>query len=266
MSLKATLKPFAPPILLDLLRRVVHRGGAVRGDFGSWRAAQARATGYDASEIFNRVLAATRKVETGEAVYERDSALFDHIEYSWPLLASLLQTALECKSLRVVDFGGALGSTWRQNRKYLQRLDVPLSWRVVEQEHFVAAGSREFTDDVLSFYDTIAEAARGGVDAVLFASSLCYVEDPRALLREAAASSARFLLIDRLPLASGGRDRIALQQVAEPIYDASYPIHLFAEDHFLERWLGEWRLIEGWDCDLQPDPDLRSRGFFMERR
>ncbi len=61
---------------------------------------------------------ATRKVVAGEAVYERDSVVFDHLEYAWPLLACLLQIAAERRSLRVIDFGGSLGSSWRQNRRF----------------------------------------------------------------------------------------------------------------------------------------------------
>jgi putative methyltransferase (TIGR04325 family) len=114
------------------------------GDFESRQAARANATGYEADEILSRVVNATRKVVSGEAVYERDSVLFDDIEYWWPLLASLLQTALQRNSLPGIDCDGSLGSTVRQNRRYLERLDVQIAWRVVEQSHFVAAGRREF--------------------------------------------------------------------------------------------------------------------------
>ncbi|HEV2270385.1 MAG TPA: methyltransferase, TIGR04325 family [Steroidobacteraceae bacterium] len=257
------LKPLVPPLLADLVSRA---RSPIRfsGEFASWEAAAARAGGYDAREITDRVLAATRKVAAGEAAYERDTVLFDRIEYAWPVLASLLQVGLERGALRVVDFGGSLGSTWRQNSRYLQRLRIPLSWHVVEQEHLVALGNQEFSGDVLRFYPSITEAARGGADVVLFSSSLCYVRDAEQCVREAAA--APFIVVDRLPIISGARDRIAVQHVSEPIYRASYPIRLFAEETLMSGLLAGWCVRETWDCDLQPDRDSRCRGFFLEKR
>ena len=59
------------------------------------------------------------KVKNGEAVYERDSVLFDEIQYSWGLLAGLEKAALEHDGkLCVLDFGGSLGSTYYQNKQF----------------------------------------------------------------------------------------------------------------------------------------------------
>ena len=259
------LKSLLPPILVGMARRL-RRPPPVRfgGEFPSWDAAQAQTTGYDAQAITERLLDATRRVVAGEAIYERDSVLFDHIEYSWPALASLLLVAQQRGSLRVVDFGGSLGSSWRQNRRYLQRLRAPLAWHVVEQEHIVALGAREFSDQTLRFFRSIPEAAAEGVDVMLFASSLCYVEDPWRHLREARETPANFLIVDRLPTIAGARDRISVQYVGAPIYEASYPIRCFGRDSLPELFSG-WRLIESWDCDLQPDSHSRCQGFFLER-
>jgi putative methyltransferase (TIGR04325 family) len=266
VTFKSRLRPFVPPIVVDIARRVSPRAVRFSGNYDTWDAASSDAGGYDSEEILRRVASATRKVEAGEATFERDSVVFDHVEYSWPLLASLLQVALEQGSLRVIDFGGALGSTWRQNRRFLERLPVPVTWHVVEQEHFVALGRKEFSTDVLHFDNTIAEAAGEGADVVLFSSSLCYVGDPARFLHEAKLAGAPFLIIDRLPLVQGGKDRIALQSVGEPIYTASYPVRMFAEENLLEGLLSGWRLIETWDSDLQPDTASRCRGFFLEKR
>lgn len=265
--LRLGLKAFIPPVLLGLIRRARPRAVSFAGDYPTWEAAKLDATGYESEEILERVVGATRKVVAGEAAYERDSFVFDRIEYAWPLLASLLQVALESRSLRVIDFGGALGSTWWQNRKYLGRLNgIEVAWRVVEQEHFVSAGNQEFRNGSLSFHRTITEAGEHGVDVVLAASSLCYVAEPKSLIREIEAVRCRYLIIDRLPMSFGDRDRIALQTVAPPIYDASYPVRLFTEKTLLENLLGRWRVIEKWVCDLQPDPSVTCRGFFLELR
>lgn len=264
MSLKELLRPLVPPIILDAVRGT--RGGPLSftGDYPSWPQARGAAGGYDSHEILERVAAATRRVVSGEAVYERDSMVFERIEYSWPVLASMLRVALQTGSLRVVDFGGSLGSTLRQNRRFLEGLPLPLRWRVVEQDHFVELGRREFATDTLGFDHSIAEAAVHGADVVLFLSSLCYVPEPRVFL-EQAAKTARYVIIDRFPLIPGERDRVALQTVTEPIYSATYPIRLFAQDRIEAGLLAGWRPIERWDCDLQPGAQVRWVGYFLER-
>lgn len=260
------MKDLTPPLLFRVLRRLKGQVITFTGDYPSWDAALADASGYDSDEILTRVANATRKVVAGEAVYERDSVTFDRVEYSWPLLASLLQVALERGSLRVVDFGGSLGSTWRQNAAFLRRLNVPLSWCVVEQDNFAALGQAEFGAEVLRFSSSIQTAGESGVDVVLFCGSLSYVPDPLAVMDQAVAAGAPYAIIDRLPVAAAVRDRIMVQHVREPIYRASYPIRVFAEQRLDEQLLRDWRIIEQWVCDLQPDPGSQLRGFFLERR
>ena len=51
------------------------------------------------------------KVKKGEAVYERDSMIFDQIEYSWPVLFGLMWAAA-------------------QNSGYLKVLDLEVLWEV----------------------------------------------------------------------------------------------------------------------------------------
>ncbi|MBN2143137.1 MAG: glycosyltransferase, partial [Candidatus Aureabacteria bacterium] len=63
------------------------------GNYPSWEAALHDSKGYDSPDIFTKLKTASLKVKSGEAVYERDSVLFDKIEYSWPLLAGLMWIA-----------------------------------------------------------------------------------------------------------------------------------------------------------------------------
>src|SRR4051812_2697231 len=87
------------------------------GDFRSWQDAEKKSVGYDAQEIVEKVTRSVLKVKNAKAVYERDSVLFDKIEYSWPLLSALLWIALKKNNeLSVVDFGGSLGSSYFQNK------------------------------------------------------------------------------------------------------------------------------------------------------
>ena len=125
------------------------------GDYANWELAKAQTTGYDDGVILNKVKNALLKVKNGEAVYERDSVIFDEIQYSWGALAGLLYTASHtAKGLTVLDFGGSLGSGYFQNRKALANVK-DLSWNIVEQSHFVKAGIENFQNNELRFYENI---------------------------------------------------------------------------------------------------------------
>jgi len=76
------------PIVL-VLKAVLSRIG-YRGNYASWANAQQVSTGYNSDLILEKVKDALLKVKRGEAVYERDSVLFDEVQYSWPLLAGLV--------------------------------------------------------------------------------------------------------------------------------------------------------------------------------
>ena len=133
--LKTIARELLPPVLLRLLRQAY--GGAIHfeGDFATWEDARAHCTGYDNDEILAKVLAASLKVKAGEAAFERDSVLFDEIEYVWPVLTGLMWAAARSGgSLNVLDFGGALGSSYFQSKNFLQSLP-DLRWNVVEQPH-----------------------------------------------------------------------------------------------------------------------------------
>jgi putative methyltransferase (TIGR04325 family) len=76
------------------------------GPFQTWRDAAASADGWDAPEIAEHILIGALKVKAGDAVYERDGVLFDHIVYSPAILAALLLAAARYGALSIVDFGG----------------------------------------------------------------------------------------------------------------------------------------------------------------
>lgn len=233
------------------------------GDYPSWQQALADSKAYDSDEIFRKTLDATRKVVAGEAAYERDSYLFDHIAYTWSLLSALLLAHAQDGRLDVLDFGGSLGSSYRQNHKFLDRL-AHVAWNVVEQAHVVEAGKAEFETERLRFRSSIAEC--GPVNVALFPSVLCYLEDPWEVLRQASATTARLLFVNRTPFHEGDQDRIRLQIVRPPIYDGSYPCWQFSRgrfEAFLER-LG-WRRLESWPSDFQPDPGCPHADFLFVR-
>ncbi|MDY0260227.1 MAG: methyltransferase, TIGR04325 family [Desulfovibrio sp.] len=224
---KSLLKDFLPPVLLRCIQKFRHRSHTVQtvtwqGDYPDWATAVAASSGYDQDAIFVRVRDAARAVRAGKALWERDSVCFYHEEYNLPLLSALMSVAAWNKGrLRVLDFGGAFGSTYWQHKPLLQNLDT-LSWNVVEQPHVVAWGREEFSSDGLQFWpDMQSCAANGPVDVVLFSSVLQYLESPYTLLEQAAALNPQAIILDRTPFAEKG-ERITVQNVPPEIYPASY--------------------------------------------
>lgn len=198
----------------------------------------ADSSGYDASPILDQVRASALRVKSGNAVFERDSVCFQFEEFRWPTLACLLRAAAENGGeLRVLDFGGSLGSFYFQHKKHFRLLKL-VRWAVIEQPQYVACGQAEIQTDVLKFYETVdACLVDGNIDIILFSSVLQYLEKPygvmRDLMRDLASSDARYVLIDRTPFISGTEDRLMVQKVPSSIYSASYPAWFFSWQSFL---------------------------------
>lgn len=220
------------------------------GDYPSWQDAAAASEGYDADRILEKVRDALLKVKNGEAGYERDSVLFDEVQYSWPLLSSLLWIA-SCSNnrLHLIDFGGSLGSSYFQNRRFLSHLS-DWSWNIVEQANFVECGRQEFQDGVLAFYSTIEECrAARPCNAVLLSSVLPYIEHPHELLDRIVASGFEYIIIDRTPiLLKDERDRLSVQTVPARIYKASYPARFFARTGLLSHFEDRYEKIAEFDA------------------
>ena len=232
---KQLAKALTPPVVwkkLQVLRG--KRGLFFEGDYPSWQSALDAAGGYDTPAILARVRDAALKVKRGEAVFERDSVCFNHEEYRWPTLACLLRVAAENGGkLRVLDFGGSLGSFYFQHRKHFCDLKQ-VRWSVVEQSHYVNCGRNDFQNDVLRFYETIEECmADGPVDVILCSSVLQYLENPYEILSNLVRAGVQYILIDRTPFIVGDNDRLTVQHVPPSIYPASYPAWFFSEQRFL---------------------------------
>jgi putative methyltransferase (TIGR04325 family) len=248
-TLKNIARALVPPALLGLYRQC--RGGGIRfvGHYSSWQAASAASGGYDADSILARVSEASEKVRSGAAVFERDAVLFNTIEHSFPLLAILMKAAAERDGkLNVLDFGGSLGSSYRQCRPFLPG-NIDLDWCVVEQQNFVRHGQERFTTDELRFCFSIDECMQQRrPDVVLFASVLQYLEGARQILDAAMDTGADYIMVDRTPMVALNEDWICVQKVPASVYEASYPCAMLSQS-LLESDLGRrYELVSIFDA------------------
>lgn len=231
MNLRAHLRPWVPPAIVDARRAWLGHTLKFRDAVQDWPAAQRESSGYGADEIVERVARATREVIAGRALFERDSALFYEPDFRYPILTALLHCALAHQGrLDVVDLGGSLGSTYRQCRPLLGGVQQ-LRWHVIEQPHFVEVGRREFATRELMFAASPDELPPADVPRlVLLSSVLQYLERPHEVLNGLLGLRASHLLIDRTPMSALASDRLCIQQAPKSVYDASYPCWVLSRD------------------------------------
>jgi putative methyltransferase (TIGR04325 family) len=227
------------------------------GDYASWEEAKRESTGYADFEILAKTRASMLKVKSDPSLFERDSFLMTEPEYPFALITGLLRAALmQDGALSVLDFGGALGSSYFQCRRLLPIAKV--RWSVVEQPAHVACGRAEIEDEELKFYLSVEECLRSEQPKVLVLSSvLPYLPDPHALLAELLGLRFLNVIVDRTGFLLRDADRLTVQQVPEYIYKASYPAWFLSERKFLEHFEPSYRTVARFRAldTLQPEDE-----------
>lgn len=273
MSAKQIIRDLTPPVLWRGMRTArtaapAKADGIVfRGDYSSWDEAEKASTRYDAPEILEKTRAAMLKMRNGEAVAERDSVVFDKAEYSFPLLAGLLRATAGFGRLSVLDFGGALGSTYFQNRTFLSAVKE-LRWSVVEQPAHVACGRAEFTSNELCFYPTIDECLSvERPDVLLLSGVVQYLPNPYDFLLDVLRHGFSYVIVDRTAFMRNGTARLTVQHVPEWIYRASYPAWFLSEQRFIECFEPRYKLIASFpalDATQPEGGEADYKGFIFE--
>jgi putative methyltransferase (TIGR04325 family) len=250
--------------LAGTLRRLLSRR-AIRfdGDYSDWGNAQRTSSGYGDETIVRKMCEAELAVKRGKAADARDGVLFDHVQYSLPVMAALGRIAKP--KLRVIDFGGAFGGLYRQYKAFHRK---PASWSVVEQPAMVKLGREHFREADLDFHPTL-EAA-GPADAILLSSSLQYLPAPYELVRTILATRIPHVIIDRTPCSAQPRDILAVQKVPAEIYSASYPCWIFSRTRLLQAFAPAYDAVasftDGSGIWRAQATDFELAGFIFDAR
>jgi putative methyltransferase (TIGR04325 family) len=247
--MKKILKKILPTSIKNSLRRTFHQEWY--GDFINWQEAETASTGYNKANILEKVTQSLLKVKNGEAVYERDSVLFNKIQYSWPSLSALMWIAAINKgNLNVIDFGGSLGSSYFQNKIFLDSLD-DVRWNIVEQESFVKKGKELFEDSTLRFFLSIEDSISSSeIPHVLFLSCvLPYLSEPYKVFETINNYHIPYIIIDNTPFNFENRDRICVQNVPSSIYRASIPCWLLSYESLMKVVDKKYSLITEYEND-----------------
>jgi len=261
MTHKDLIKEYIPPVMLRKLTGLFYGWS---GNYSSWEEAKKHSTGYDAASILNRVKDALLKVKNGETAAERDSIVFDKIIYSFPVLSALLWIAHHNNGeIRLVDFGGSLGSSYFQNKKFLEPLKK-VSWNIVEQKHFVDCGKQHFQNEQLQFFESIEDCLKlQQADTILLSSVLQYIEKPYELLDYIIQQKFSYIIIDRTPFLLKGKDRITIQKVHPKIYKATYPCWFFNKEKFIRHFSEYYDLIAEFDSLDKANIRSEFKGFLF---
>jgi putative methyltransferase (TIGR04325 family) len=268
MNIRKFAKTILPPVLTSSIRKSFGAPKGFSAPYPNFAAARNACRGYAEDSIAETVAAAVSKVLRGEARFERDGATFDEIQYSWPLLAGLMWVAAREGRLRVCDVGGALGSTYLQNRIFLAGVET--TYAVVEQPNFVRCGRSLFDRSQVRFYEDLEDCiADGPIDVLVLSGVLPYLEDPRASLDLFMSKGFRYIIIDRTPLLTEAEDRITVQRVPRSLYNAAYPAWFINDQKLVEQIDPLYKIVERFDSfeswDLG-DVTAQARGFILEHR
>jgi putative methyltransferase (TIGR04325 family) len=242
-SIRLFIKDLLPPVITRAISRFRSRQIPLKGPYSSWVKAAEECNGYADQSILAKVLNSTLKVKSGEAAYERDSVVFDTVEYSWPVTAGLMWTAAQSGGrLNVLDFGGALGSSYFQNRSFFKGLSQ-VEWSVIEQEHYVVAGRKHIQEEGLQFYSSIDEClSKHQPTIALFSSVFQYLPEIDSVIEQIINTSVSVIIIDRTPIMKGLEDKVFVQTVPGHIYAGSYPIRIFSSPRLLKKFVN-WHVV-----------------------
>lgn len=243
--MKKLLKSLIPPIILGVIKK--RPNYSFSGNYQTWQDAISDIGGYEDPNILEKVKNSLLKVKRGEAVHERDSVIFDKKEYSWPVLAGLLWVSSKKNlTLNVLDFGGSLGSSYFQNREFLEHLKN-FRWNIVEQNKFVECGKQYFEDKNLKFFYTIEECLKSESPNVFLASSVIQcIEKPYELLEEILRFDFEYVIFDRTPFLKD-TDRLTVQKVEASIFNGSIASWFINEKKFLEILAPKYKVIADFD-------------------
>ena len=262
-KIKQTLKKILPD---PVSRKITGLFYGWHGDYPGWEEAKKRCSGYDSGTILEKVSASAAKVRDGQAAFERDSVLFDETQYSYPVLSGLMWVAARNDGrLNIIDFGGSLGSSYYQNKKFLDTLQE-VNWCVVEQPDFVSTGINSFATERLHFFNRIEDClCKFPINAVLLSSVLPYIEKPYEILQTINEAGIKNIIIDRTFFIQGD-DRLTIQKVHPLIYKADYPCWFFNKSKFLDFFSSNYDLILEFDAMDKTNLHSESKGFIFTRK
>lgn len=236
--------------------------------FSNWELAEKQCDGYANSAILDSVVKASKAVSKGDALYERDGVTFRHFAENEHLVAALKHLVATEGRFQVLDFGGSLGSIYRQHRWFLSEF-TNFIWCVVEQNHFAETGKRMFENNKLKFETSISTAFNQyKPNIAVISNALHRCEHPYEVIEDLANKDIPYLFIDRLPVIEATENRIIRSVFPAKSCKASYPSWLFSESELKKTLLKNYHIRQEFNASDKNDlmsHNSRHVGLFCEK-
>ena len=205
------------------------------GNYTTWGEAEAESKGYDQKNIFEKNLFALEQILAGNKKCEKDTILFDDYQYSFPTILGInFALKQDGNTISVLDYGGGFASSYFRNYKILKQFK--LNWTVVEQDHIVEIANQKFQGiNQISFLTNTQlqeHVDKFNFNLVLLGSSIQFFANPSKILKSLSSQNLKSIVVEQTPFVKHGPSRITIQNVKEPVYDASYPAWHFNEIEF----------------------------------
>jgi putative methyltransferase (TIGR04325 family) len=240
------IKLFLPPVIVTIKQRLFpkQQNYSWFGDYKTWEDAAADSTGYENTNILEKVKTTTSILRDNPDLFEYDTILKESTDYNWHILTFLLLVSKENNNnLNIIDYGGGLGNLYFQYRPFLNGANI--RWNIIEQPIFVNEGNKSFANNQLRFFNTLEECLEiSSVDAIIFSAVIDILERPYELISKIISKNIQNIIFDRVPIQRiYGKDRITILRVYKEAYEAIIPCTIFDEVNFKKQFIDKYILL-----------------------
>ena len=132
---KKLIKKFVPNLFINKINSYLKRNIRIVGSYSRWDEALKESGSYSNHKIFLKTKKSFLKISKTNELYERDTVIFYDKQINKPMISLLEKLRLKNKTnlLKVLDYGGSIGSTYFQNRKILLN-NNNFQWDIIEQK------------------------------------------------------------------------------------------------------------------------------------
>jgi len=237
------IKFILPSALITLFYELKYPKVQFIGPYNNWKNASKNSKGYKNEKVLKKIIKNSIISAKNNKFYERDGKLLSDNNYPKEIIKFLNLNFK--KKLKVVDFGGSLGSFFFQNKSRIKAKLI--EWIICEQDYLINAGLKNIKHKNLYFIKNIKELKKFKPNVALFSSVLEYLEKPKKHINEILKiKSIKYIIIDRLIVSNDIEDKIFIQKNTKKYFNMTYPCRIFSKNNFLSNYFErQKKIIQG---------------------
>ncbi len=203
------IRDFIPPIVSKAVRSGRSQPALKR--YETYQQALAESDSYEAADIID-VVSRKTKAFRDQLASATERIIGDPLTLQNLFVASYAHPG---RSLNVLELGGACGAGYFELSYLLPRRFA--DWRIVETPAMSAAGSKDFHNETLQFFDDLYAAADGMAkrDLLVAQGVLQYTPDPVQTLKDLFSLNFDYVYISRTPVVDSDRTPVVFNSVSD---------------------------------------------------